>query len=41
MTTGTIEAGIRRALARMPPRRIRETREMLSALVAELEIERD
>ena len=41
LTTGTIEAAVRRALARVPARRIRETREMLAALVAALETAHD
>ena len=41
MTSGTIEAAVRRTLARMPPRRIRETRELLAALVAALEVVHD
>jgi DNA-binding MarR family transcriptional regulator len=40
-TTGTIEAAVRRALLRVPPRRIQETREMLAALIAALEASRD
>ena len=41
LTTGTIEAAVRHTLSRMPPRRIRETREMLAALITALEAVRD
>jgi hypothetical protein len=37
MTTGTIESAVRRALTRVPPRRIRETQEILVALITALE----
>ncbi|HEY7446160.1 MAG TPA: MarR family transcriptional regulator [Vicinamibacterales bacterium] len=41
LSTGTIEAAVRRALARVPPRKIRETREMLAAIVTALETGRE
>jgi DNA-binding MarR family transcriptional regulator len=41
LSSGTIEAAVRRALARVPPRKIRETREMLAAIVTALETGRE